>query len=114
MPRRQTLLSAASYGASMVAGNLTYRSVKALGGSDFAGKISASAVGTAIGLGEAALLKRPAAFISLLANAIGAGFGASEAAKAMAKKKERTTCVTSPLLSRMGAGFLSFLSAKRG
>jgi hypothetical protein len=87
MPRRQSLLSAASYGASIVAGGLTYRAVKALGGSDGAGRISASAVGTAIGLGEAALLKRPTSLISLLANSFGAGYGANQAEKAMARQK---------------------------
>jgi hypothetical protein len=87
-PMRQSLISAGSYAASMVAGNLAYRAVHALHGSDFAGRMTASAVGTAIGIGEAALLKRPTSFITLLANSIGAGYGAGQAAKSIAKHQK--------------------------
>lgn len=85
-PMRQNLISAGSYAASMVAGNLAYRAVHALHGSDFAGRLTASAVGTAIGFGEAALLKRPSSFIDLLVNSIGAGYGAHEAANVVNKR----------------------------
>jgi hypothetical protein len=84
---RQSVFAAGGYAASIVGGNLAYRAVHAVHGSDFAGKLAASAVGTAIGIGEAALLKRPASFISLLVNSIGANYGAGEAAKSISKHK---------------------------
>jgi hypothetical protein len=88
MPKRQSAISAGSYAASMVAGNLAYRAVHAVNGSHSTGRMAASLTGTAIGLGEAALLKRPASLITLISNSIAAGFGASEAAKSIQKNKQ--------------------------